>query len=60
MTDEIREVFVGMGSTLITSVKRRDNWVFAGGAGRDNKSFFEKVSEPAPFVSEKTSILKNT
>ncbi|KAK5934074.1 hypothetical protein CgunFtcFv8_014498 [Champsocephalus gunnari] len=42
MTDEIRAVFVGMGSTLITSVKRRDNWVFAGGAGRDNKSFFEK------------------
>ncbi|KAK5912573.1 hypothetical protein CesoFtcFv8_002432 [Champsocephalus esox] len=42
MTDEIRAVFVGMGSTLITSVKRRDNWVFAGGAGRDNKSLFEK------------------
>nr|KAJ4927324.1 hypothetical protein JOQ06_015057 [Pogonophryne albipinna] len=42
MTDEMREVFVGMGSTLITSVKHRDNWVFAGGAGRDNKSLFEK------------------
>ncbi|XP_010780757.1 protein FAM3C-like isoform X1 [Notothenia coriiceps] len=42
MTDEMREVFVGMGSTLITSVKRRDNWVFAGRAGRDNKSLFEK------------------
>ncbi|XP_034075041.1 protein FAM3C [Gymnodraco acuticeps] len=41
MTDEMREVFFGMGSTLITSVKHRDNWVFAGGAGRDNKSLFE-------------------
>ncbi|KAF3856241.1 hypothetical protein F7725_016964 [Dissostichus mawsoni] len=42
MTDEMREVFVGMGSTLITSVKHRDNWVFAGRAGSDNKSLFEK------------------
>ncbi|XP_068567806.1 protein FAM3C [Cebidichthys violaceus] len=42
MTDEIREVFVGMGSTLIKSVKRRDNWVFAGRAGTENKSPFEK------------------
>ncbi|KAK5872552.1 hypothetical protein PBY51_013238 [Eleginops maclovinus] len=42
MTDETREVFVGMGSTLITSVKYRDNWVFAGRAGKDNKSLFEK------------------
>ncbi|XP_031719765.1 protein FAM3C isoform X2 [Anarrhichthys ocellatus] len=42
MTDDIREVFVGMGSTLIKSVKRRDSWVFAGRAGTENKSLFEK------------------
>ncbi|KAM6928444.1 protein FAM3C [Xenentodon cancila] len=42
LTDEMREIFVGMGSTLITSVKRRDNWVFAGRAGTKNKSPFEK------------------
>ncbi|XP_037619888.1 protein FAM3C [Sebastes umbrosus] len=42
MTKEMREVFVGMGSTLINSVKRRDSWVFAGRAGTGNKSLFEK------------------
>ncbi|XP_061584507.1 protein FAM3C [Cololabis saira] len=42
LTDEMKEIFVGMGSTLITSVKPRDNWVFAGRAGTKNKSPFEK------------------
>uniref|UniRef100_A0A8C9YEX0 FAM3 metabolism regulating signaling molecule D n=1 Tax=Sander lucioperca TaxID=283035 RepID=A0A8C9YEX0_SANLU len=42
MTKEITEVFVGMGSTLIKSVKHRDNWVFAGRAGTENRSVFEK------------------
>ncbi|XP_069003624.1 protein FAM3C [Embiotoca jacksoni] len=42
MTNEMREIFVGMGSTLIGSVKRRDGWVFAGGAGTKIKSLFEK------------------
>ncbi|XP_059186295.1 protein FAM3C [Centropristis striata] len=42
MTKEMREVFTGMGSTLIKSVKLRDNWVFAGRAGTENKSLFEK------------------
>lgn len=42
MTNEMREMFVGMGSTLIKSVKRRDSWVFAGRAGTGNKSVFEK------------------
>ncbi|XP_056292680.1 protein FAM3C [Pseudoliparis swirei] len=42
MTDDMREVFVGMGSTLIKSVKPRDSWVFAGQAGTENRSVFEK------------------
>ncbi|XP_062301150.1 protein FAM3C [Scomber scombrus] len=42
LTDEIREVFVRMGSTLIKSVRSRDNWVFVGRAGTGNRSSFEK------------------
>ncbi|XP_029948556.1 protein FAM3C-like isoform X1 [Salarias fasciatus] len=42
MTPEMREIFVGMGSTLIRSVKQRDSWVFAGRAGTEIKSLFEK------------------
>lgn len=42
MTDDMREVFVGMGSTLIKSVKQRDSWVFAGKSGTENKTLFEK------------------
>lgn len=39
-------MFVEMGSTLIDSVKQRDNWVFAGRTGIKIKSFFEQVSGP--------------
>ncbi|KAM9859357.1 protein FAM3C [Aulostomus maculatus] len=42
MTSEMREIFVGMGSTLIQSVKYRDNWVFVGRGGMGNRSSFEK------------------
>nr|XP_061813487.1 protein FAM3C-like [Nerophis lumbriciformis] len=42
MTSEMREIFVGMGSTLIQSVSYRDNWVFAGRGGLGNRSAFEK------------------
>uniref|UniRef100_A0A668UX85 ILEI/PANDER domain-containing protein n=1 Tax=Oreochromis aureus TaxID=47969 RepID=A0A668UX85_OREAU len=42
MTNEMREIFSEMGSTLIRSVKRRDSWVFAGRAGTKIKSLFEK------------------
>lgn len=58
MTKEMREVFAGMGSTLIKSVKHRDSWVFAGRAGTGNKSLFEKVSHPVLFVPEKTVYFK--
>nr|XP_046241267.1 protein FAM3D isoform X2 [Scatophagus argus] len=52
MTDEMREVFVGMGSTLIKSVKHRDSWVFAGRAGMETKSLYEKQA----VNDEKTNI----
>ncbi|KAM9361293.1 protein FAM3C [Symphorus nematophorus] len=42
MTDEMREIFVGMGSTAIKSVKHRDGWVFVGRAGTKDKSLYEK------------------
>ncbi|KAM6980720.1 protein FAM3C-like, partial [Aplochiton taeniatus] len=54
ITEEIREIFVGMGSTMIQSVKHRDNWVFAGATGTKDKSPFEKmaVSDPKTNVYE--------
>lgn len=45
LTDEIKETFVGMGSSFITSLKLKDNWVFVGRAATKTKSAFEKVSE---------------
>uniref|UniRef100_A0AAQ6IQX0 FAM3 metabolism regulating signaling molecule D n=1 Tax=Anabas testudineus TaxID=64144 RepID=A0AAQ6IQX0_ANATE len=42
MTTEMREIFIGMGSTLINSVKHRDGWVFVGRAGAENSTLFEK------------------
>lgn len=47
LTDEVRKLFVGMGSTLINSVNHRDGWVFAGSTGTRMKSVFEKVRDPA-------------
>uniref|UniRef100_A0A3B4AVU6 ILEI/PANDER domain-containing protein n=1 Tax=Periophthalmus magnuspinnatus TaxID=409849 RepID=A0A3B4AVU6_9GOBI len=47
LTDEIRDVLEGMGSTLIKTLKSRDNWVFAGVAGH-NLSPFEKISVNEP------------
>ncbi|KAL0978136.1 hypothetical protein UPYG_G00166610 [Umbra pygmaea] len=52
MNDEIRNIFVGLGSTLIKDVGFRDNWVFAGAAGIGEKSPFEKRSAN----DEKTNI----
>ncbi|XP_037535720.1 protein FAM3C [Nematolebias whitei] len=42
MTKEMRDIFVDMGSSLIHSVRHRDNWVFAGRSGTSIKSLFEK------------------
>lgn len=43
LTDEVRELFAGMGSSMVYSVKYRDSWVFAGAGGRNKESPFEKV-----------------
>lgn len=48
ITDEMREIFVEMGSTMIKSVKHRDNWVFAGAAGTKDKNPFEKMAVSDP------------
>ncbi|XP_061921907.1 protein FAM3C [Entelurus aequoreus] len=42
LTEEMKEIFVNMGSTLITSLRYRDNWVFAGRGRAGNISSFEK------------------
>ncbi|KAJ8390523.1 hypothetical protein AAFF_G00103200, partial [Aldrovandia affinis] len=40
LTDEARDVFVHLGSTMVKSVGFRDSWIFASATGRD-KSHFE-------------------
>uniref|UniRef100_A0A4W6D818 FAM3 metabolism regulating signaling molecule D n=1 Tax=Lates calcarifer TaxID=8187 RepID=A0A4W6D818_LATCA len=52
LTNEMRNLFVGMGSTFIKSIKRKDNWVFAGRAGTQNRSLFEKQA----FNDDRTNI----
>ncbi|XP_056130762.1 protein FAM3C [Lampris incognitus] len=42
MTDEMKEIFVGLGSASIMSLQYRDSWVFAGASGIGQKSPFEK------------------
>ncbi|XP_022531371.2 protein FAM3D [Astyanax mexicanus] len=44
LTDEIREIFIRLGSTMSRSVKRRDTWVFVGAEGIIKESPFEKLS----------------
>ncbi|CAJ1050647.1 protein FAM3C [Xyrichtys novacula] len=44
LTDEVKEIFEGMGSGMIKTIKSKDGWVFAGKAGAGEKSLFEKVS----------------
>uniref|UniRef100_A0A3B4DSL4 FAM3 metabolism regulating signaling molecule D n=1 Tax=Pygocentrus nattereri TaxID=42514 RepID=A0A3B4DSL4_PYGNA len=44
LTDEIIEIFAGLGSTMSGSVKKRDTWVFAGSAGILEESQFEKIN----------------
>lgn len=48
LTEEVRELLAGMGSSLIKSVKVRDNWMFAGRAGSVNRSLYEKISGSLP------------
>ncbi|CAB1438015.1 unnamed protein product [Pleuronectes platessa] len=44
MTDEIRNIFSGMGSSKARSIKFRDNWVFAVRTGLDSTLHFEKIT----------------
>ncbi|XP_026767623.2 protein FAM3D [Pangasianodon hypophthalmus] len=43
LTDEIRDLFAGLGSSMVYSVKYRDSWVFAGAGGLNKESPFEKL-----------------
>ncbi|KAI1897159.1 hypothetical protein AGOR_G00080320 [Albula goreensis] len=42
MTDELRAMFVSLGSSMIKSVGFRDGWVFAGAVGIKQKTPFER------------------
>lgn len=44
MTDEMRDLFEAMGSSVVKSLKTRDGWVFAGKMGMKEKSPFEKMA----------------
>lgn len=44
LNDEARRLIAELGSTSITSLGFRDNWVFCGGKGIKTKSPFEQVS----------------
>ncbi|XP_062258787.1 protein FAM3D [Platichthys flesus] len=44
MTDEIRNIFSGMGSSKARSIKFRDNWVFAVRTGMESTLHFEKIT----------------
>ncbi|XP_057193717.1 protein FAM3C isoform X2 [Triplophysa rosa] len=43
LTDEIKDIFAGLGSTMIRSLKPMDSWVFAGTYGMKKASPFEKL-----------------
>ncbi|XP_016314012.1 uncharacterized protein LOC107666968 [Sinocyclocheilus anshuiensis] len=43
LTDEIREIFTALGSTVVKSLKPRDSWVFTGTYGINEASPFEKL-----------------
>lgn len=46
MADEVKDVFVGLGSSLVNHIKYRDSWVFASHTGKSMASPLEKVSAP--------------
>uniref|UniRef100_A0A672NBI3 ILEI/PANDER domain-containing protein n=1 Tax=Sinocyclocheilus grahami TaxID=75366 RepID=A0A672NBI3_SINGR len=54
LTDEIREIFTALGSTVVKSLKPRDSWVFTGAYGINEASPFEKsnVYEDWPEMGE--------
>lgn len=42
LNDEARKLIAGLGSTIITQLGFRDNWIFVGGKGIKTKSPFEQ------------------
>ncbi|XP_060925131.1 protein FAM3D [Limanda limanda] len=44
MTNEIRNIFSGMGSSKARSIKFRDNWAFAVRTGLESTLHFEKIT----------------
>ncbi|XP_056316386.1 protein FAM3C-like isoform X2 [Danio aesculapii] len=42
LTDEIKDAFTALGSTMVKSLKERDNWLFASTYGETKASRFEK------------------
>ncbi|XP_056316385.1 protein FAM3C-like isoform X1 [Danio aesculapii] len=43
LTDEIKDAFTALGSTMVKSLKERDNWLFASTYGETKASRFEKL-----------------
>ncbi len=46
LNDEARNLIADLGSTSISILGFRDNWVFVGGKGIKTKSPFEQVNLP--------------
>lgn len=46
MNDKVRTQFVELGSSHVSKLGFRDNWVFLGAKGLNNKSPFEEVCGP--------------
>lgn len=45
LNEEARKLIAELGSTSITNLAFRDNWVFCGGKGIKTKSPFEQVCD---------------
>ncbi|XP_073726515.1 protein FAM3C [Misgurnus anguillicaudatus] len=43
LNDEIRDIFAGLGSTMVKFINPKDNWVFAGSYGIKKAMPFEKL-----------------
>ena len=66
LNDEARKLIADLGSTAISNLGFRDNWIFVGGKGIKTKSPFEQVIQPqrhmfisAPFKKSNTPYLQN-
>lgn len=49
MNEEARKIFTELGSSIVKDLAFRDNWVFVGAKGVQDKSPFEQVF--CPFLS---------